>query len=192
MMTLSNLLLNTEEILELKIHPLVIFQILDRYFRRPEEQDRVIGTLLGVIENGIAQVTNSIAVPHLDNGDEVAIRHDFHAQMVELNQQVNDQEVIVGWYATNDSGKALLDDFTGSIHDFYSTTCELPVHLLVDTSLRNDDLSIHAFISSPLDVLEPTSVLQFKQIQVSNILPESQIIACKNFSILNSVKCASM
>ncbi|KAJ0395165.1 hypothetical protein P43SY_000463 [Pythium insidiosum] len=173
----NQLLLSTEAVCEAKVHPVVIFQILDRALRRSEEQDRVIGTLLGRIENGVAEITNSFAVPHLENGDEVAVGKDYHTQMYELHQRVNENEIIVGWYATTASGSALLDDYSCLIHEFYGSVCENPVHLVVDTSLRADQLNVSAFVSSPLELVDNAAVNQFKQIQVQQKVSEPEAIA---------------
>ncbi|GLD97198.1 hypothetical protein PINS_up005881 [Pythium insidiosum] len=172
----NQLLLSTEAVCEAKVHPVVVFQILDRALRRSEEQDRVIGTLLGRIENGVAEITNSFAVPHLVNGDEVAVGKDYHTQMYELHQRVNENEIIVGWYATTANG-ALLDDYSCLIHEFYGSVCENPVHLVVDTSLRADQLNVSAFVSSPLELVENAAVNQFKQIQVQQKVSEPEAIA---------------
>ncbi|CAN1257063.1 Eukaryotic translation initiation factor 3 subunit F [Linum perenne] len=104
--------------LSAKVHPLVIFNICDCYVRRPDQSERVIGTLLGsVLPDGTVDIRNSFAVPHNESSD---------------------QEVIVGWYSTGlgvTGGSAL-------IHDFYSDEVSNPVHLTVDTGFRNGELDI--------------------------------------------------
>lgn len=181
-MATKELVLATEAVVEVKVHPVVIFQILDRALRRAEEQERVIGTLLGRVENGVAEVTNSFAVPHLENGDEVAVGKDFHTQMYELHQRVNESEVVVGWYATTlDAlavGAPLVDEHSCLIHEFYGSVAEMPVHLVVDTSLRTDQLQISAFVSTPLEAAESALVNQFKQIPVTQKVSEPEAIAC--------------
>jgi hypothetical protein len=176
----NQLILGTEAVYEAKVHPVVVFQILDRALRRSEGQSRVIGTLLGRVENGVAEITNSFAVPHLENGDEVAVGKDYHTQMYELHQRVNENEVIVGWYATTsdaNSAGALLDEPACLIHEFYGSVCEMPVHLVVDTSLHSDSLQVSAFVSSPLELVDTALVNQFKQIQVAQKVTEPEAIA---------------
>lgn len=179
-MALNDLILGTEAVCEVKVHPVVVFQILDRSLRRSEEQDRVIGTLLGRVENGVAEITNSFAVPHLENGDEVAVGKDFHTQMYELHQRVNENEIVVGWYATTAKGMSaatsLLDEHSCLIHDFYGSVCELPVHLVVDTSLQTEALQVSAFVSSPLEVVDTAPIHQFKQIPVAQKISEPEAI----------------
>lgn len=58
--------------LSAKVHPLVIFNICDCYVRRPDQADRVIGTLLGsVLPDGTVDIRNSYAVPHNEFSDQV-------------------------------------------------------------------------------------------------------------------------
>ncbi|KAL3671066.1 hypothetical protein V7S43_004249 [Phytophthora oleae] len=171
---MSALLLGTEPVTEVKLHPVVVLQALDRSLRRAEGQDRVIGTLLGRVEGGVAEITGSFAVPHLENGDEVAVGRDFHTHMYELHQRVNEGEVVVGWYA---AGAGQLDDHSALIHQFYSSVCELPVHLVVDTRLSNDELDVSAYVSAPLKVVDTALVNQFKQIPVTQKLSEPEAIA---------------
>lgn len=58
--------------LSAKVHPLVIFNICDCYVRRPDQAERVIGTLLGsVLPDGTVDIRNSYAVPHNESSDQV-------------------------------------------------------------------------------------------------------------------------
>ncbi|OIW20223.1 hypothetical protein TanjilG_07314 [Lupinus angustifolius] len=57
-----------------KVHPLVIFNICDCYVRRPDQAERVIGTLLGsVLPDGTVDIRNSYAVPHNESVDQVLL-----------------------------------------------------------------------------------------------------------------------
>jgi translation initiation factor 3 subunit F len=58
--------------LSAKVHPLVVFNICDCYVRRPDQAERVIGTLLGsVLPDGTVDIRNSYAVPHNESVDQV-------------------------------------------------------------------------------------------------------------------------
>lgn len=58
--------------LNVKVYPLVIFNICDCYVRRPDQAERVIGTLLGSVSpDGTVEVRNSYAVPHNEFSDQV-------------------------------------------------------------------------------------------------------------------------
>ena len=54
-----------------RVHPVVLFTITDAFIRRNEGQDRVIGTLLGTISDGVVEVKNCYAVPHSESNDQV-------------------------------------------------------------------------------------------------------------------------
>lgn len=57
-----------------KVHPLVIFNICDCFVRRPDQAERVIGTLLGsVLPDGTVDIRNSYAVPHNESSDQVRV-----------------------------------------------------------------------------------------------------------------------
>lgn len=64
-----------------KVHPIVIFNICDCYVRRPDQAERVIGTLLGsVLPDGTVDVRNSYAVPHNESSDQVIPLFYFHSK----------------------------------------------------------------------------------------------------------------
>ena len=73
---------SSSQSLSAKVHPLVIFNICDCYVRRPDQAERVIGTLLGsVLSDGTVDIRNSYAVPHNESVDQVlhALIHVLHS-----------------------------------------------------------------------------------------------------------------
>ncbi|PSS34488.1 Eukaryotic translation initiation factor 3 subunit F like [Actinidia chinensis var. chinensis] len=144
-----------------KVHPLVIFNICDCYVRRPDQAERVIGTLLGsVFPDGTVDVRNSYAVPHNESSDQVALDIDYHHNMLSSHLKVNPKEVIVGWFSTGfgvTGGSAL-------IHEFYSREVPNPVHLTIDTAFRNGEASIKAFVSVSLSLGDQQLAAQFQEI----------------------------
>lgn len=54
-----------------RLHPVVLFTITDAFIRRNKDQERVIGTLLGTIADGVVEVKNCYAVPHSESNDQV-------------------------------------------------------------------------------------------------------------------------
>jgi len=57
-----------------KVQPLVIFNVCDCYVRRPDQAERVIGTLLGSISpDGVIEIRNSYAVPHNESSGQVLL-----------------------------------------------------------------------------------------------------------------------
>jgi translation initiation factor 3 subunit F len=148
-----------------KVHPVVLFSVLDHYLRRPEGQKRVIGTLLGKVNANVVEITSSFAVPHYEKADEVALGRDFNRQMFALQQQVNSIEKIVGWYATSYDGVQVVDN-SSLIHDFYTQECDSPVHLVIDTSLKNDAVGCKAYVTAPLEIKGEALANVFHQLQV--------------------------
>ena len=54
-----------------RVQPVVLFSICDAYIRRNEGKDRVIGTLLGSISDGVVDIRECYAVPHNESMDQV-------------------------------------------------------------------------------------------------------------------------
>eukprot|EP01121_Diplochlamys_sp_Union-15-3_P009761 TRINITY_DN2673_c0_g1_i1.p1 TRINITY_DN2673_c0_g1~~TRINITY_DN2673_c0_g1_i1.p1 ORF type:complete len:291 (-),score=44.20 TRINITY_DN2673_c0_g1_i1:33-905(-) len=122
---------------EVMISPLILFSSLDHYIRRPESQQRVIGTLLGIIdeETGTVHVKDSFPVPHTIIDSSLAVNMDFHHNLLELHRKVQPVEVIVGWYAT---GADIKEDFTELLYDFYFQEMNAPpIHIMIGTESTN-------------------------------------------------------
>ena len=80
------------------VHPVALFSILDHYLRRTDEQDRVIGTLLGTrTDSDTVEVHTAFAMLHSETSEQVAVDADYLKVMYDLCHKVHPQEVIVGW-----------------------------------------------------------------------------------------------
>lgn len=79
------------------VHPVAIFSILDHYLRRTKDEERVIGTLLGVRVDNTVEIKTSFAVPYKESTEQVQVDFDYLKAMFELHQKVNSREIIVGW-----------------------------------------------------------------------------------------------
>jgi translation initiation factor 3 subunit F len=143
--------------LSVKIHPVALFSICDGYIRRNEKQDRVIGTLLGVVSDGTVEIKNCYIVPHNESSEQVAVDIAHHRTMFELHQRVAPSETVVGWFAT---GPALYNS-DALIQEFYTKEAPNSVHLQVDTTLSGGKFSIHAFMSRILSVGEKVLSTEF-------------------------------
>ncbi|KAL8539174.1 hypothetical protein ACS0TY_000970 [Phlomoides rotata] len=155
-----------------RVHPLVIFNICDFYVRRPDQSERVIGTLLGsVLPDGTVDIRNSYAVPHNESSDQVALDIDYHQNMLASQQKVNPKEVIVGWFSTGGvtGGSAL-------IHEFYSREVNNPIHLTVDTEFRSGNASIKAYVSVGLSLGDQQLAAQFQEIPLDLRMVEAEKI----------------
>ncbi|KAB7493859.1 Eukaryotic translation initiation factor 3 subunit F-1 [Armadillidium nasatum] len=156
-----------------RVHPVVLFTIVDSYERRIPDAQRVIGTLLGIIDKGAVEITNCFCVPHNESNEEVAVELDFAKDMFELHQKVNPGEGIVGWWATGHE----ITDHSLLIHDYYSrVTNNLtnPIHLTVDTTLHGGRMGMKAYISVSMGVPGKTPGTMFAPIPVETVsyLPE--------------------
>jgi len=130
-----------------RIHPIVLFSIVDSYERRNEDAKRVIGTLLGTYEKGGVEVTNCFTVPHTE-GDEVAVDMDFARTMFELHKQVNRGEQVVGWYSTGSE----VTEHSLLLHEYYAREAKNPIHLTVDTTLRTGHMGAKGYVSTSMGV----------------------------------------
>jgi len=70
------------------VHPVVVLSIIDHFSRRPKNQKRVIGTLLGSVNaEGVVDVRDSFPVPFTEV-DTVAVDMQFHRTMMELYSKI--------------------------------------------------------------------------------------------------------
>ena len=136
------------------IQPQALFSILDHASRRPADQERVIGTLLGTrSEDGTeVEIKNCYAVPHTETAEQVEVDMDYQKSMLQLHQRAAPKEVLVGWYATSDE----LNTFSALIQNFYSQQGEgtwphPAVHLTVST-VAGKDIAANTYISAPIGV----------------------------------------
>jgi translation initiation factor 3 subunit F len=81
--------------------------------------------------------------------------------MLALHLRSNRKESVVGWYASaavdNDASQGspdLIADTSSLIHEFYAGEADEgdPIHLVVDTTLKDDSISVRAFRSTPVMV----------------------------------------
>lgn len=151
-----------------KVHPVVLLQICDAFIRRPDKQDRVIGTLLGSVADGVVNVARCYVVPHNESAEQVAVDIVHHRTMHDLHQRVAPQQTIVGWFSTG--GAVTTSD--ALIQEHYSkevTVQHGPVHLRVDTSLAQDGLGVAAYLSRSLGLGDRSLAMEFVEVP-ANVL----------------------
>lgn len=131
-----------------------IFSILDHSLRRNADQERVIGTLLGVrSEDGQeVEIRNCFAVGHTETQEQVEVDMEYQKQMLSLHLKANPKEVLVGWYATS----AELNTFSALIQNFYGgqgdgTWPHPAVHLTISTD-PGKEIESRTYISAPVGV----------------------------------------
>ncbi len=154
-----------------RVHPVVLFSIVDHHIHRNPSQPRVIGVLLGHRSSSGIVVKNCFAVPHVESGEEeVAIGKDFIKSMKDLHKGVNPNEDMVGWYATTSGfgdAQGIINKHNVVLQDFFAEQCTSPLHLVVDTSLTNKVLSCRAFVSEPVQLsADKVLAARFQQVKV--------------------------
>lgn len=158
--------------LSVKIHPVVLFQIVDAYERRNADSHRVIGTLLGTCDKGVVEVTNCFCVPHKEHADQVEAELNYAMDVYELNRRVNASENIVGWWATG----AEVTNHSSVIHEYYSRECREPVHVTLDTSLQGARMGLRAYVCVALGVPRGKQGCMFTPIDVGLTCYEPEIV----------------
>lgn len=145
------------------VEPVVLFTICDAYIRRNEGAERVIGALLGKAnKEGEIRISSCFAVPHMEQG-EVKLDID-HLETLQRNfKKVYPREVLVGWFSTS-CGVTVVDTL---LHEFWASKCtrmQEPVYLTVDTTLRDEKLSITAHVARTLTLGGQQVAMEFREV----------------------------
>lgn len=91
---------------------------------------------------------------------QVAVDAQHHQTMAALYQKVSPRERIVGWFSTG-------TDVSGSdalIQTFYTNECSNPIHLILDTTLQSNKMSVKAYVSRPLSLRGRELAKEFQEI----------------------------
>lgn len=157
-----------------RVHPVVVFSILDHHKRRKEGQDRVVGTLLGY-RDGLQtiHITNSFPVPHTEDDDSVQLDMAHNQKMLELHSRVNPREKVVGWY----SSSATVGMNSLTIHGMYMPYVQAPVHLTVDAELTDSRMDIKAYTAHAIAAKGKPVVTRFEEVEMYQESSEPERIA---------------
>lgn len=102
-----------------KIHPSALFLILEIVSKQVlEDQNRIIGTLLGVRsdDGSNVEIRDAFMVPCQETGDLISIEEHTHKTLYQLYKKAHPKEFVLGWF--DSAGE--INGSTGLIHDFYS------------------------------------------------------------------------
>lgn len=176
MSNLEALTLKDAPLPKIKVHATVICSILHNFMRRTPRDSRVIGTLLGEVKDGVVTVSECFAVPFTEKLDElyVAIDQKYHKHMYAFHRRNNKKEVIVGWYTTTTANGQCIIDNSSLVHDFYSSECANPVHLVVDASLLADTMNTRGFVSKPMTLGDEILAHAFQEVKVDVVMTDSE------------------
>ncbi|KAJ3222991.1 proteasome regulatory particle subunit [Chytriomyces hyalinus] len=86
------------------VHPLVLLSVVDHFFRVARNTNkRVVGVLLGQVNEDTVNVANSYALPFEEDDKDSSVwflDHNYHEAMYDMCKKVNAKEKMVGWYHT--------------------------------------------------------------------------------------------
>jgi translation initiation factor 3 subunit F len=159
--------LGGENAVEFKLHPLVVFSVLDHYKRRNENVTHAVGTLLGKRVGNVVEITNSFPVLHVedDQEDTAAVDMAYNKEMLNLQRYVNSEENVVGWYTTSDNPSYL----SYYLHQEYMSQCPDPVMLTVDVALTNARMGVRAYTSHSVLRNDPEVVARFRSYGMEDV-----------------------
>lgn len=83
-----------------------------------------------------------------------------HQAMATLQRKVNSRERVVGWFSTG----TVVPGSDALFQSFYANECANPVHLIVDTTLQNDRMSIKAYVSRALTIQGRELAREFQEV----------------------------
>jgi len=171
--------------INVKVRPVVLFQICDAYERRNMENHRVIGTLLGSVDKQSVEVTNCFCVPHKEYEERVEADLKFAEDMFDLNKKVAPQETVVGWFATGNE----ITSHSALIHDYYARGTKDPIHLTVDATLNSGKINLKAYVFVPIGVPGATSGSMFTPVPVEVMAYDPEVTG---LDLLHKTKFAKM
>jgi len=141
------------------VHPIVLLSVVDHYSRVAKgTTKRVVGTLLGEVDDFKLHITNAFAVPFEEDPRDPQVwflDHNFHEQMFSMFKKVNQKERVVGWYTTGPKIKP--SDI--AIHELYRRYCPEPVMIVMDVLPKEEGLPMEAYYS----IQEETADQVFKR-----------------------------
>ncbi len=98
--------------------------------------------------------------------NHVAINKDYNRDMFGFHRRNNKKEVIVGWYATTTAKGEFISDNSSLIHEYYSHEIDNPIHLVVDTTLLGDKISVRGFVGRETAIGDEVVANSFQEVKV--------------------------
>lgn len=130
---------------EVIVHPLVLLSVVDHYYR-VNTKKRVVGVLLGTINRGKVDVTNSFAVPFEEDSKDNKIwylDHNYLESMAYMFKKVSAKEKVIGFYSTGPKIKP--NDI--KIDSLMRRFCANPVFVVIDIRAGIEGIPVKAYTS---------------------------------------------
>lgn len=132
---------------EVVVHPIVLLSVVDHYNRLAKgTSKRVVGTLLGEVQDGKLHVTNSFGVLFEEDPRDPRVwflDHNYHENMFQMFKKVNTKERVVGWYSTGP--KLMPCDL--EIHEIYREYCAEPILAIINPQPKELELPTDCYYS---------------------------------------------
>ena len=124
------------------IQPTVTPNIIDHYLRKPEDQDIVVGTLLGTIDGSMIDICSCFAVPQYYDREQkdLVVDGEYMQKMMKFYKRVNPKEGLLGMYISakelDEHGLALVAYFSDLFQSARKKALiPFPLIMMVDPSL---------------------------------------------------------
>lgn len=121
------------------IAPLVLLSVVDHYKRL--STPRVVGVLLGCVEEGRVGVTNSFAIPFEETDEGFFLDTSYLQNMFDLYYKVNCKEKIVGWYHSGPR----LHSHDLEISRAMARYCSTPILAVVNVQMEINDIPCQVY-----------------------------------------------
>ena len=88
--------------LQCSIHPTIVSNILDHYMRRPQDEQTVVGTLLGSVDGQIVDLQTCFSIPTQTEKktSKVILDEQYLQKMLKFHRKVNPKEDLIGLYVS--------------------------------------------------------------------------------------------
>lgn len=131
------------------IHPTITPNVLDHYLRKPEDQDIVVGTIMGTIDGSQIDILSSFAVPQYYDKEQkdLVIDSEYMQKMLKFHRKVNPNEGLLGMYISSkkldEHGLALVSYFSELFqYEKKRALIPFPLIMMVDPTLSDNKLSV--------------------------------------------------
>jgi 26S proteasome regulatory subunit N8 len=121
------------------IAPLVLLSVVDHYKRLSTQ--RVVGVLLGSMNNTTIEVTNSFAVPFEEADDRYFVDTSYLQHMFDLYYKVNCKEKILGWYHSGPKLHSIDVQVTKTLSKY----CKMPIIAVVNVHQETSDIPCQVY-----------------------------------------------
>ena len=108
-------------------------------------------------------------------------------QMYKLHRRAHKNARVVGWFSTSSTGEMIVES-TATVQSYYAEQCPDCLHLSVDTSLTTDNLSLSAYICTPLVAAGRSLANMFHEIKLTTVSSDCERLFVDSLVRSNNVE----